>query len=77
MFPTDGPLEADRYFVLILMDEPHGTPKSFGFSTGGWVGAPAAGKVIERIAPFLGVQRKQELVTIASQPKSTTPEAGL
>ena len=40
------------------MDEPHGTAKSFGFSTGGWVGAPPAGKVIERIAPFLGVQRR-------------------
>ena len=76
VFPTDGPLEADRYFVLILMDEPHGTAKSFGFSTGGWVGAPPAGKVIERIAPFLGVQRKTQLVTIAG-PKTTTPEAGL
>jgi len=76
VFPTEGPLEADRYFVLILMDEPHGTPKSFGFSTGGWVGAPPAGKVIERIAPFLGVQRKTELVTIAG-PKNATPDAGL
>jgi cell division protein FtsI (penicillin-binding protein 3) len=77
VFPTDGPLEADRYFVLILMDEPHGTAKSAGFSTGGWVGAPPAGKVIERIAPFLGVQRKTELVTIASPEKNATSEAGL
>jgi cell division protein FtsI (penicillin-binding protein 3) len=77
VFPTDGPLEADRYFVLILMDEPHGTAKSAGFSTGGWVGAPPAGKVIERIAPFLGVQRKTELVTIASPSKTAAPEAGL
>lgn len=77
VFPTDGPLEADRYFVLILMDEPHGTAKSFGFSTGGWVGAPPAGKVIERIAPFLGVQRKAELVTITSQPKNAVSGAGL
>lgn len=76
VFPTDGPVEADRYFVLILMDEPHGNPKSFGFSTGGWVGAPPAGKVIERIAPFLGVQRKTELVTITG-PKNATPDAGL
>ncbi|MET0338331.1 MAG: penicillin-binding protein 2 [Caulobacter sp.] len=58
VFPTDGPVEADRYFVLILMDEPNGTKESYGFSTGGWVGAPPAGKVIDRIAPFLGVQRK-------------------
>lgn len=77
VFPTDGPLEADRYFVLILMDEPHGTAASYGFSTGGWVGAPAAGKVIERIAPFLGVQRKQDLVTIAAPTQNAAPEAGL
>ena len=76
-FPTDGGPEADRYFVLILMDEPHGTPKTFGFSTGGWVAAPAAGKVIERIAPFLGVQRKTELVTIASPSKNAVPDSGL
>lgn len=77
VFPTEAPLEADRYFVLILMDEPHGTAKSAGFSTGGWVGAPPAGKVIERIAPFLGVQRKIEPVIIAGQPQNAVPEAGL
>ena len=76
-FPTDGPVEADRYFVLILLDEPKGNASSFGFSTGGWVAAPAAGRVIERIAPFLGVKRKTELVTIASSPKNAAPEAGL
>ncbi|OYX05942.1 MAG: penicillin-binding protein [Caulobacter vibrioides] len=76
-FPTDGALEADRYFVLILLDEPKGNANSFGFSTGGWVAAPAAGRVIERIAPFLGVKRKTELVTIASSPKNAAPEAGL
>ena len=57
VFPTDGPPDAPRYFVLILMDEPHGTASTYGFSTGGWVAAPAAGRVIDRIAPFVGVQR--------------------
>jgi cell division protein FtsI (penicillin-binding protein 3) len=58
VFPTDGPLDAPRYFVLVLMDEPHGTAQSYGYTTGGWVGAPPVGKIIERIAPFLGVQRR-------------------
>ncbi len=58
VFPTDGPTDAPRYFVLILMDEPHGTPETYGFSTGGWVAAPAAGRVIDRIAPFLDVPRR-------------------
>lgn len=75
-FPTEAPVEADRYFVLILLDEPHRDPKT-GLSTGGWVAAPAAGRVIERIAPFLGVKRKTELVTIAAPTKNAAPEAGL
>ena len=58
VFPTDGPLEADRYFVLILMDEPKGNAESFGFATGGWTAAPAVGRVVDRIGPFLGVARR-------------------
>jgi cell division protein FtsI (penicillin-binding protein 3) len=53
VFPTDGPVEADRYFVLILLDEPTG-----GARTGGLVSAPAAGRVIDRSARFLGVPRQ-------------------
>uniref|UniRef100_UPI00286C5ACE penicillin-binding transpeptidase domain-containing protein n=1 Tax=Phenylobacterium sp. TaxID=1871053 RepID=UPI00286C5ACE len=61
VFPTDGPLEADRYFVLILMDEPKGTPETYGFATGGWTAAPAAGRVIDRVGPFLGVERREDV----------------
>jgi cell division protein FtsI (penicillin-binding protein 3) len=60
VFPTGGPIEAKRYFVLVLLDEPHGTAASAGYSTGGWVAAPAVGRIIERIAPFLGVQRRAD-----------------
>jgi len=58
VFPTDGPLNAPRYLVLILMDEPQ---RATGVDpTGGIAAAPAAGKVIERIAPFLGVKTRAE-----------------
>lgn len=60
VFPTTGPVDQTRYFVLILLDEPHGNAETFGFSTGGWVAAPAAGRVIDRIAPFLGVPRRPD-----------------
>ena len=53
VFPTDGPMDAQRYFVLILLDEPQGSEATFGLRTGGWVAAPAVGKTIARIAPFL------------------------
>jgi len=60
IFPTGGPIEAKRYFVLVLLDEPRGTAASAGFSTGGWVAAPATGRIIERIAPFVGVERRND-----------------
>ena len=65
VFPTDGPLDADRYFVLILVDEPKGNKESFGFATGGWSAAPAMGRVAERIAPYLGVRRSEILQPVA------------
>ena len=61
VFPTDGPLNGDRYLVLIMLDEPKPTPDTFGFSTGGWTAAPAAGGVIARIGPVLGVHREPTL----------------
>ena len=74
VFPTSGTVQADRYFVLILMDEPKPSARTYGYSTGGWVAAPAAGRVIDRIAPFLGVQRQPELIKVvgdgAAQPIS-------
>jgi cell division protein FtsI (penicillin-binding protein 3) len=57
VFPTDGPMDSPRYFVLIMLDEPKPTKETFGFATGGWTAAPTAGRVIDRIAPFLGVPR--------------------
>lgn len=75
VFPTSGPLEAKRYFVLILMDEPHGNAKTYGYSTGGWVAAPAAGRVIDRIAPFLGVERQNEIIKVVGDDGVAQPLA--
>jgi cell division protein FtsI (penicillin-binding protein 3) len=72
VFPTDGPLNAPRYFVLILLDEPQRNKTGLD-PTGGIVAAPAAGHVIERIAPFLGVQRRAE--TAPFTPAETTTVA--
>ena len=63
-FPTDGPLNAPRYFVLILLDEPQ-RDKTGADPTGGIVAAPAVGKLIERIAPFLGVKPRPDTTPFA------------
>jgi cell division protein FtsI (penicillin-binding protein 3) len=51
-FPMDNP----RYVVLIMLDEPKGDKSTFGFVTGGWVSAPAVGRVIARMGPLLGIK---------------------
>ena len=51
VFPMNNP----RYAVYMMLDDPHGTKASGGYSTAGAVAAPAAGRVIARIAPILGL----------------------
>jgi len=57
IFPTDGGFDQDRYYVLVMMDEPAVLGETGGFTTGGAVSAPIAGKIIQRIAPILGARR--------------------
>jgi cell division protein FtsI (penicillin-binding protein 3) len=51
VFPVHNP----RYVVFILLDQPHGTKETGGFALAGWTAAPTVGRVIQRIAPLLGV----------------------
>lgn len=71
VFPTDGALNDDRYLVLVIIDEPIADAESGG-RTGGLTAAPTVGKVIDRVAPFLGVSRRFEQV--AAQPVPATAE---
>lgn len=76
VFPTTGGADTKRYFVLILLDEPHASARSAGYSTGGWVAAPATGRVIERIAPFLGVHRRADIGQAIPVEQPTAEEMG-
>lgn len=53
VFPARQP----RYIVFVLLDQPHGTKETAGFALAGWTAAPIAGRVIQRIAPLLGVPK--------------------
>jgi len=55
-FPTDAP----EYLVLVMLDEPQRVAESSNQATAGVNAAPTAGKIIERIAPILGVAPKLE-----------------
>ncbi len=49
------PMTDPQYVVLAILDEPHGTKKTHGFATGGWVAAPVVRQVVERMAPMVGI----------------------
>ncbi len=50
-FPMDHP----KYAIFIMLDEPKALPETYGFATAGWNAVPTASKIIERVAPLLGV----------------------
>jgi cell division protein FtsI (penicillin-binding protein 3) len=51
VFPVNQP----RYVILVSIDTPHGTAKSGGEATGGWVAAPAVSRIVQRMAPIEGI----------------------
>ncbi|WP_300296160.1 penicillin-binding protein 2 [Ferrovibrio sp.] len=54
-FVAGFPMHNPRYIVQVMVDEPKGNKSTYGFATAGWTAAPAAGRIISRIAPLLGV----------------------
>lgn len=54
------PMEDPRFIILIMVDEPKGNKKSYGFATAGWVAAPYAGNVVKDIAPIEGISPKYD-----------------
>ena len=49
------PMDAPRYAVLVMLDEPHGNKATHGFAAAGWNAAPVVSRIVSRIAPMLGV----------------------
>ncbi|WP_374630937.1 peptidoglycan D,D-transpeptidase FtsI family protein [Ferrovibrio sp.] len=54
-FVAGFPMNKPRYLVQVMVDEPKPQKSTYGFATAGWTAAPAAGRIITRIAPLLGV----------------------
>lgn len=52
MFPAYDP----QYSILVMVDEPKGTKKTYGFTTAGWISAPVVGRVVQRMAPLVGMK---------------------
>ena len=59
VLPADQP----HYLLLIMLDEPHATPQTHGFTTSGWNAVPTGGAVVARVAPLLGIEPRLDLPT--------------
>lgn len=53
-FPASDP----EYVVMVMVDEPIGNKKSWGYATAGWVAAPAVARVVDGMAAILGMSPK-------------------
>ncbi len=52
IFPAQDP----EYVVLVVVDDPVGHKGTYGYATGGWVAAPAAGRIVEHMVRILGIK---------------------
>lgn len=55
-FAAAFPMDAPRYVVVVLVDEPKGTIASSFQRTAAFTSAPIVGRLVPRIGPMLGVQ---------------------
>jgi cell division protein FtsI (penicillin-binding protein 3) len=51
-FPEENP----KYILNVFLDNPKASKATYGYATGGWTAAPVGGRIVERLAPLVGVQ---------------------
>jgi cell division protein FtsI (penicillin-binding protein 3) len=54
-FAAAFPMDAPRYVVVAMVDDPRGSKATYGFRTAGMVMAPVMNNIVTRIGPILGV----------------------
>jgi len=66
-FMSVFPMQAPRFAVYMMLDEPKANASTHGYATAGWVAAPAAGRVIARVGPMLGLLPDTEDAALINQ----------
>ncbi len=74
-FAAAFPMDAPRYVVVMMIDDPKGSKASYGFKTAGMTIAPATSRLVGKIAPILGIapEATKDVDLSAVAPKA--PEA--
>ncbi len=75
------PIEAPRYVVMVMIDEPKGNQSTLNYATGGWVAAPMVRRMVRRMASLDGIRPRQDddgaasgqplLASLGAAPEST------
>ncbi|HTH97759.1 MAG TPA: penicillin-binding protein 2 [Stellaceae bacterium] len=72
IFPMNDP----QFLVLVMLDEPHGTKKTYGFATAGWNAAPTVQRVIARMGPLVDMHPIVETAAMQSELAIAIPDMG-
>lgn len=67
------PINAPRYLVFALLDDPKANAKTFGFATAGWVVAPAVNRIVAQIGPLLDLPPFSKDMEVAAQREVIKP----
>jgi|JI10StandDraft_1071094.scaffolds.fasta_scaffold84919_3 cell division protein FtsI (penicillin-binding protein 3) len=67
-FVAAFPMNAPRYAVVVMVDEPKPNAHSYGYATAGWVAAPVVGALVQRMAPLMGISPIPDESPLAQNP---------
>ena len=67
------PLNAPRYVIFAMLDDPKGNSQTYGFATGGWVAAPVVSRVAAQIGPLLDLQPMAPEIEAAAERQLLRP----
>jgi len=67
-FVAAFPMNAPRFAIVAMVDEPKPTTYSYGYATAGWVTAPVIGAVVERRAAQYGLKPVPDEALAAQNP---------
>ncbi len=75
-------MDAPRFVIIAMLDEPKGTADTFGYATAAWTAGPVIARTVARIGPLLGVMPslskdvdESELLPLLWEPKGANPNA--
>ena len=71
VFPINDP----KYIIIVTIDRPKASAKTYGYATAGWIAAPLVATIIENSVPLLGLlNHDQKPIVLNNQQKNEDKE---